>query len=175
MRKIVFYNIQLDKLNAYKTVLNQFEVDYKTINDGDLDLTLNEIFSKHDYDFKEPNGDFEVMFFKNMDNQILIDLLKQMNDVVKYNGLKVSYTNHNQDWNVRNLIAEVKREHELFKKLEILNEKLSIINSTVIKPQDKQDILNAFLLVKGRVEDASEVDKAIIKMDRIINGDKEDE
>ncbi len=151
MKKIRLYGCPKEMVETYKMISSTIKVDISSIVDSDLNKTVNEIFAC-DSQFEE-NKNCEEMFmiFQGFSPDEMLNYLNVLKEHdVPYGGIKIIETEHNKNWKLADLFNEVRLEHEIFKKSEILKQVLmatSNVNLDKLSDDDKTKFKE--LLMKG--------------------------
>lgn len=124
MKKICFYGCKEEIVYAYKLLCNKHNIEVVILSDDDLDKPLEEVFKIQDFHFAD-NEAFEDMFMlmDEIDRELMLKLLDEFkSEGIPFGGIKIIKTVPNAKWKISDLFKEVIREHEIFKKNEILKQ-----------------------------------------------------
>ncbi|MEG0177591.1 DUF3783 domain-containing protein [Anaerorhabdus sp.] len=151
MKKIRLYGCPKEMVESYQRITPITKVEVSSINDDDLSMTLEESF-KIDNDYHE-NSIYEEMFMimQGFDTVAMMAFLNKLKELdIPFGGIKIMQTDHNKDWKLMELFKEVKQEHELFQKSEVLKQVLMSTNNIKLHSlSEKKQVIFKETLMKG--------------------------
>lgn len=171
MKKVCFYGCKEEIVYGYKLICNKHNIEVIALSDNDLSKTLEVVFEDRDFHFQD-NEEFNEMFMlmNGIDRELMMKLLDEFKDEgIPFGGIKIMKTVHNYNWKVRNLFEEVVKEHEIFKKNEILRQMIVAANdiNKVKLSHEQVTKMNEVLLQGYMVMQTNE--KNIEQIDASIN------
>ncbi len=134
MKKILIYlgDFQ-DKKTKLKSLLDSINIPYRFLNNEDLNCTIQYLLDEN----TSPNihttdhYSIDLMFFDEISDEEILMLNKKMQECGIAMPRKAMRTKHNETWLLKDLLAEIEKEHNYFLILEniqrILQESANLI------------------------------------------------
>ena len=170
MKRILLYG--LDEADADKTqiILDNLGIAAYIIGDDVLDEGLGKVFdAQEDFDGRHQEFSTRFMLFDGMKAEELLPVLHTLAvEDQNFDGVKIMLNETNRGWTLRRLFNETYKEHELAKRVIILQELIHScigINLTDTDAKSKNDfrssLISAFNLLTSGSYSKESVDKAI--------------
>ncbi|MEG0170363.1 DUF3783 domain-containing protein [Anaerorhabdus sp.] len=169
MKKIRLYGCPKEMVESYKNLSSLTKVNVSTIRDEDLNKTLEEVFIEESV-FEE-NSIYEEMFMimQGFTTETMMDFLNKLKEMdVPFGGIKIMQTEHNKTWKLLDLLNEVKKEHELFQKSEVLKQvimstsKVSLHSLSEKKQIEfKEQLMKSYMILQSPERTLDQVESCI--------------
>ena len=171
----------LDEADADRTqiILEQMGIAAYIIGDDVLDKPLGKVFdAQEDFDGRHQEFSTRFMLFDGMKPEELLPVLHSLSvHGQEFDGVKVMLNENNSDWTVRRLFGETYKEHELAKRVLVLQELVQScigINLTDTDSKARNDfrtsLISAFNLLTSGSYSKESVDKAISDLSESMKG-----
>ncbi|SJZ33740.1 DUF3783 domain-containing protein [Anaerorhabdus furcosa] len=169
MKKIRLYGCPKEMVDTYKELSKITGVEVSSLCDCDLDKTLEEAFVI-DSTFEE-NKVFDEMFMmmQGFTTEDMLEFLNKLKELeVPYGGIKIMQTEHNKTWRLHDLFEEVKKEHELFQKSEVLKQVIISTSKVDLHSLDekkqtvfKEQIMKSYMILQSPERTLEQVEENI--------------
>ena len=179
MKRILLYG--LDEADADKTqiILEQMGIAAYIIGDDVLDEPLDKVFdAQEDFDGRHQEFSTCFMLFDGMRPEELLPVLRELSaQGQEFDGVKVMLNENNSGWTLRRLFGETRKEHELAKRILVLQEMVQScigINLTDTDAKARNEfrtsLIEAFNLLTSGSYDKDSVEKAISDLSASMKG-----
>ena len=168
MSKLLLYVHDESIFESLSKVARENNYEVLRIDDSYLGYKLGDLF----FEVNDANGDYsysdDYMFMKEISKEELIAYLKRLHELgVEFEGIKVMETETNKTWLVEEVMKETTEEHQVMKKIFVLQEVMKSCNEMDLSKASeelKMALMNGYLLLQGGEISASMVDEAIEKI-----------
>lgn len=181
MKKIVVYDSNLSERKEVSKLCDAFGIECFYIGDNYLDFCFTDALKIQENDKSEAikyTKHFLLMQGFSKEEFLALDE-KLMEFNLSDSFIKISLTEHNGSWMLKNLFEEVEKEDRLYKKIEILRNLLDECNrldyslsSNEQRLAIQDNFLHAFILLNSRKINEEDVDNSIHLLEEQIQNYK---
>ncbi len=181
MKKILIYDSNPKERTEVLDLCNTLEIECFCIGDDSLELSFEEALNIQENDCSEANEYLkQFLLMQGFSKEEFLALDEKLMELNLSDSLiKISLTEHNGSWILRNLFAEVEKEDRLYKKIEILRNLLDECNrldyslsSNEQRLSIQDNFLHAFILLNSRKINEEDVDNSIHLLEEQIKNYK---
>lgn len=170
-KEIYCYNIDDLDRHILENSCSKMQIKVSLLDDGMLQRRVEDLLQDKDLISNQDSTHFDTSFMlmNNITDEELKTILAQGEQAKwDYHPIKMMVTEHNREWTLKELFAEVSREHQLFAKAEVL--------SGLIRQADKADrsswdaerlqhcnevLMSSYVLLKSGDFEEARLDQAI--------------
>lgn len=170
MKKILLYDSNPNEREIVLNLCNSLEIECFFIGDDYLDFSFEDALKIQENDKSESNQySKHFLLMRDFSKEEFLELDEKLMEFNLSDSLiKISLTEHNGSWLLRNLFEEVEKEDRLYKKIEILRNRLDECNrldyslsSNEQRLAIQDNFLHAFILLNSRKINEEDVDNSI--------------
>ena len=179
MKRILLYGLDEAEADQTQNILEGIGVAAYIIGDDVLDEELDQVFeAKEDFDGRHQEFDEQWMLFDGIRTEELIPVLQALAaQGVPFDGVKVMLNENNAGWTVRRLFEATRKEHELGKRIMVLQELLSSCSGLELSQADpkvraefRRSLADAMRLLRSGNYTVEAVDRAIEDLTASMKG-----
>ncbi len=181
MKKILLYDSNPDEREMVLNLCNSEEIECFYTGDNSLDLCFEDALDIYENDDSEINAYTKhFLLMRGFSKEEFLKLDEKLMELNLSDSLiKISLTEHNGGWLLKNLFKEVEKEDRLYKKIEILRNLLDecnrldySLNSNEQRLAIQDNFLHAFILLNSRKINEEDVDNSIHLLEEQIQNYK---
>lgn len=162
--KIVLYQITE---NDYQLIEDDLPCEVVVVNNTHLNTTVEEVFKLNGLSFSL--GETFALYQGLSQNQIIDFVTKTKN---KHSMIHATYTTTNASWTLQALVDELKREHALMRRYEVLGQCITRLNDKManLTQDEKQVLLEAYMQYENQETDLDVLDHTIERLNYMMKG-----
>ncbi len=157
MKICVMMDIDEKRYSLLKNIGKRLNIVCGGIEPKDLSETVR---SKFEREIKQPSfkEDCEgVLIFNGVPKEEIVEMIQTFGKEGEFfQGAIGTVNSNNETWIMRDLIEELKREHQVFKQVDFLHQKIQELNQyslSDLTEEDKGKIMNAYLFLQKPEEE----------------------
>ncbi len=179
VKRILIYGLDEDNADQTQIILENIGIAAYIIGDDVLDERVDEVFdAQEDFDGRHQEFPVSFLLFDGLEAKELLPILQELHvHGQEFDGVKIMLNATNSEWTLRKLFEETYKEHELAKKVIILQELLQSCNGINLTDTDskaktefRRSLMEAFNIIKNRSYDAETIDKVIHNLTESMKG-----
>ena len=179
VKRILLYGLEETDADKTQIILDNLGIAAYIIGDDVLDEGLGKVFdAQEDFDGRHQEFSTRFMLFDGMKAEELLPVLHTLSvEGQNFDGVKIMLNETNRGWTLRRLFNETYKEHELAKRVIILQEMIQScigINLTDTDTKSKNEfrssLISAFNLLTSGSYSQENVDKAIQDLSESMKG-----
>ena len=179
VKRILLYGLDDAAADRTQIILERIGIAAYIIGDDVLDENVDEVFNaQEDFDGRHQEFSSAFLLFDGMKPEELLPVLQELEiHGQPFDGVKIMLNQTNAGWTFRKLFEETYREHELAKKVLVLQELISSCSGINVSNADnksksefRRSLVDALTVLKSGSYNEEAVDNAIHNLTESMKG-----